>query len=558
MVTAAVVLLAAQLPLRGDDYYLMDFNTSFSATNGYPLGQSAWNIYAAPANVNGSSIQDTAGSTAAGITLSVSGSITDSGTSGTAVFSNALGGASWITGSGAMSNTAAISDYFFTDNNVAVHTNIFTLSNLTAGVLVSIDIHMSRISGQGGHGRFDYSLDNGSTWTGFTVMEPNDSVTTSDGWNTNTTATKTFDAFNDGYAAARYMSSGFVVLSTNTLRFRVTDAPGSSYSGITAARLTVVGAPPPAMTGAQATAADTVVLTFDEDVDTVTGEDESNYTITPGITVIAANVGPANNAVTLTTSTLTTGLLYTVVVTNVENLSGDMFTLGTTDTFIYTVILPPSVGAASILFDLGNSSFTTPGNWNNVISATAGSITDAVDSNGEVTTVGYTTLNGFQADNTAGVVDSSLYPDTAQRDTFFLSSTGDTQAVIRISGLVTNKTFEFRFFASRAAAGNFNRTATYTIGSSTVQLNAADNTANFASITGVAADSSGNVDILIQLASGQDFAYLGVLEIISSTGFSAEIPTLGEWAMIILCVLIVFIGARRMRLLPARISGLRG
>src|SRR5687767_6610038 len=70
---AIAVALATSLSAQT---YLLDFNTA--DPSGYPQGSSAWNIYAAPTDINGSVIKSTTGSTAAGLTLSKAGTMTDS------------------------------------------------------------------------------------------------------------------------------------------------------------------------------------------------------------------------------------------------------------------------------------------------------------------------------------------------------------------------------------------------------------------------------------------------------------------------------------------------
>jgi len=171
--------------------------------------------------------------------------------------------------------------------------------------------------------------------------------------------------------------------------------------------------------------------------------------------------------------------------------------------------VPLSANIETVLFDLGPN--TTPGNWNNVTSSGTGQhITDAVDSSGNATTIDLETTDAFTGSNASGVSDSTLYPITAQQDSLYLNA-GES-ATIRIKGLDTNEVYDFSFFGSRSASDN--RTAVFTIGSTSVTQNAANNTSQKVTLTAIAPNSSGEVDIVITTDTGASFGYLGVLEVV--------------------------------------------
>jgi lysophospholipase L1-like esterase len=273
---------------------------------------------------------------------------------------------------------------------------------------------------------------------------------------------------------------------------------------------------PPELNSAAASSDTNVVVTFSEALSVATSGTTTNYTITPGITVFAAAPGPSTNSVTLTTSLLSTGVVYTLTVNHVQDLSGNFIAPDATAMFTYIAPPPPATGDyVSILFDLGSVATPSTGNWNNVTSTGSGAVTNAVDANGNNTPIGYQTVTSFQGINSQGVINDSLYPATAQQDTFFLRSTGFTQAIVRITGLATNETYTFLFFASRSTAGN--RKTDYIIGGTTVQLEASDNTTNRVSIAGVIPPPTGDVDITVRISpdqgAGEAFGYLGVLEV---------------------------------------------
>ncbi|GEM_PF-5485606 len=226
--------------------FLIDFNTT-ATSGGYPGGAAAWNAYAAPANVTGT-IKD---STGAASTISIGLSATGVGTigpsdstQGTQIDAN-VGGPSWLTTGPGYTDTQA-GDYFFSSNEGSGDDAlIVTFSGLTPGAIVSVDLWMGRISGQGGDGRFTYSLNGGTTTAGFNVLEKNGAAA-GDIWAGTNTKDTTFRAFDDGRNLGRYMSiTGLTVDSGGNLIITAADAPGSSYTGIAAIQLTVSNIPEP-------------------------------------------------------------------------------------------------------------------------------------------------------------------------------------------------------------------------------------------------------------------------------------------------------------------------
>ena len=67
-----------------------------------------------------------------------------------------------------------------------------------------------------------------------------------------------------------------------------------------------------------------VTVDFSKALDLVTAETVSNYTISDGITVLGASLSPDGQTVTLTTSTLSEGITYTLTVSGVEDLFGNV------------------------------------------------------------------------------------------------------------------------------------------------------------------------------------------------------------------------------------------
>lgn len=221
--------------------YLVDFNTTDGGS--YPGGSSAWNIYATPADINGSAIHDTSSPTPTSVTLNKSGTIADSSNGGAAVFNNATGGPSWVTTDGSLTNTGAAGDYFFTSTSVNHESFTITFGGLSPNQIAYVDMWHSRVTATS-EGLYEYSLDGGATWSGFTVLEKDGSASTGDGWVGNTTKTKGFQGIRDGNNNARYMHVGGLTLTGSTLLVRTTDTEvAGSWSAIGAIRLTVIPEP---------------------------------------------------------------------------------------------------------------------------------------------------------------------------------------------------------------------------------------------------------------------------------------------------------------------------
>ena len=228
---------------HGAQVYLMDFNTHTDATSTHPGGAAAWNIYAAPADINNGLIKDTSGSTASGIRLNKSGTLADSGNTGAAAFDNPTGGPSWVTNDGSLADTGVAADYFFTSTSDASNLFTMTFSGLAGGTTVSLDLFFSRANATG-NGFYSYSLDGGSTWVGLNVLEKNGALSTDSRWASSNTLATMFRGNEDGNDNGRYMATGEVLIGApGTIQFKVQDDAATGWAGISAARLTVIPEP---------------------------------------------------------------------------------------------------------------------------------------------------------------------------------------------------------------------------------------------------------------------------------------------------------------------------
>ncbi len=173
-----------------------------------------------------------------------------------------------------------------------------------------------------------------------------------------------------------------------------------------------------------------------------------------------------------------------------------------------------AASAYTAQIDFGYSSYLTelPG-WNNIYNYQVGKsgtvVENLVSSMGVSTGVRVELVDSFWTTQ-AGVVDSTLYPETAQRDALAVSDANDGYGAFQFSGLNPSQTYNFTIFASRSSTGS--RTALYTVnGGKTATLYASQNTSNTASITEVSPDAEGKILFEVTPIDSSNLGYLGVI-----------------------------------------------
>ncbi|WP_309383739.1 prolyl oligopeptidase family serine peptidase [Cerasicoccus frondis] len=174
----------------------------------------------------------------------------------------------------------------------------------------------------------------------------------------------------------------------------------------------------------------------------------------------------------------------------------------------------------TIRFDFGASAdMTTEEGWNNISAVFVGTtIADSIDADGDSTDVSLTILKAFNGINSSGSTSTTgAYPVSAIKDTLYVDA--GVTAELQLSGLDPTDIYDFTFFASRVV-GSSDRVTRYTIGTTSVTLDAAEgggNSNSVVTITDVQPDSSGQVTISISPESGSAYGYLGVLEVSTLT-----------------------------------------
>lgn len=147
--------------------------------------------------------------------------------------------------------------------------------------------------------------------------------------------------------------------------------------------------------------------------------------------------------------------------------------------------------------------------WNNfnTYPGANAQIANLADETGTLSGIRIQLLDGFSGTNTVGSTtgnNSGVYPDNVLASTYYTNEA--TARRIRVSNLNATYRYNLIFFGSRQ--GNDNKNTEYTVGSSTVTLNAANNTRNTVQINGITPDASGNIDFTVKQATGAAYGYI--------------------------------------------------
>ncbi|CAM2008376.1 carboxylesterase family protein [Acanthopleuribacter pedis] len=184
----------------------------------------------------------------------------------------------------------------------------------------------------------------------------------------------------------------------------------------------------------------------------------------------------------------------------------------------------------SLMVDFGAPTLTCPAQdghgrfWNNVTlrqsTAANPSLENGVDDQGAATGINMVIPVGFQGYNGLGVVDDSLFPAQAQRDTFWSGSHASHEAgltrpgQVRLTGLTPGAVYDVSLFASRQGAdGDRDRLTRYTLGGHFIDFDVTDNTATTVDFDGVQAGTDGTLtlDVAVSPAGTGRYCYLGTL-----------------------------------------------
>ena len=134
--------------------------------------------------------------------------------------------------------------------------------------------------------------------------------------------------------------------------------------------------------------------------------------------------------------------------------------------------------------------------WNNFNSfpGNTAAIANLADETGTATGIRIQVLDAFIGTNNMGAVtgnNSGVFPDNVIASTYYTNAA--TPRRIRLTGLPAGYRYNLVFFGSRQGTANMN--TDYTVGSTTVTLNAANNNTKTVQLNGVAPDSTGNIGV---------------------------------------------------------------
>jgi len=270
-------------------------------------------------------------------------------------------------------------------------------------------------------------------------------------------------------------------------------------------------------------------LLFDEQLHPNTATAIDNYRVNAGAVKVAGAVLDADGRTVTLTLVARVPEIFTVSVSGVRDLAGNVIAPGTTITG--TIRIPV------LLIDFGAWATTTTSGpapdgpvhfWNNVtdsLGATlGGKLPNLVAVDNAPTGIGLVILSRFNGANSDGTLTSTQFPRNATRDSLFgnteaFNGLSDVFPSFKLTGLDRLLTYDLTFYASHRSTGD-NRETGYTVTGSNAgfaALNAVNNVDRSVTVAGIAPDDSG--EITIRLAptpannSAYHFTYLGVLKL---------------------------------------------
>jgi endonuclease/exonuclease/phosphatase family metal-dependent hydrolase len=270
---------------------------------------------------------------------------------------------------------------------------------------------------------------------------------------------------------------------------------------------------PPQVTGADATNALSVRVFFDEAVGLPSAEVATNYSLggVPSVTGVVRAVD--GQSVTLHLGAdLVDGQGYTVTVWHAEDLYGNAGVPGPAASFVFVDTATNTY--TEWWFDFGGADHPMPAPWNNVTDAGAGAyVVNALDTNGVATSMDIAIEDAFVGAQEAYPT-NALYPADAGRDSLYVYGghipAADTQGVIRISGLLTDRAYDLTLFASGATLYH---TTHFKAGGTEQVVMGGYNQSAQAVLTGIAPDINGTITLQVWGDTYSDYANLNVMKI---------------------------------------------
>lgn len=148
-------------------------------------------------------------------------------------------------------------------------------------------------------------------------------------------------------------------------------------------------------------------------------------------------------------------------------------------------------------------------------------VPDVVDTDGNNTGINLRITDGFKSRGFAGPISTGLYHDDATYDSYY-TNLGHL-AEVTLENLNPLSTFDLTIFASSAFDAANDGVGEYTIGGTTLILDATDNTTETITFTGIQADANGEIVISLHASDDTGYAFINVMDIVESTPNQAPI-----------------------------------
>jgi fibronectin type 3 domain-containing protein/predicted esterase len=250
----------------------------------------------------------------------------------------------------------------------------------------------------------------------------------------------------------------------------------------------------------------------------LSANDENGETLTWSFTGLPAFATPVinGNNVTITLAPGYSDNGPYQVIAKVEDQSSGV------DTASFVINVTDVNPNKKIFINFTDGTSVSPAPWNNTNKATPSlndNFANLKDDGGVTTSIGMQITSPWQnlgnATNLLGAStgnNSGIYPDNVMRSAYFTDANTQT---IKIYGLGTTDKYSFTFFGSRGGVTD-DRTTRYTIGGTTVSLNAASNTQNTVSVNNLTPQADGSLVLTLQKGTASAYGYLNAMIINSS------------------------------------------
>lgn len=288
---------------------------------------------------------------------------------------------------------------------------------------------------------------------------------------------------------------------------------------------------PPVVLSATSMDGQTILVTFDELLESTSASDYFSYNVNDGAATISNPVlQPDGKSVVISVAPSISGV-FKVVVNYVQDLSGNVIAA---DSTVFGEV--PNPEFQPMLFDFGGANTTGRGPspddptnyWNNITTtigtSATGELTNIVTVANIPTKTGLAIIRRFNGANENGTQSSTLFAADATRDSLYGNTESFNSLVnifpsFKLTGLNPAHVYKLTFYASRTGVSDNRETgfAIEGVHSNYVTFNAANNINGFTNLAGAAPSAAGEITISMAPTANNNnanhFTYLGVLRV---------------------------------------------